>query len=487
MKQVEQLIIGTGFSGVGIAVKLKEAGFEDFVVLEKGDCPGGAWRENHYPGCCCDVQSHLYSYSFAPNPDWSRSYAPQQEIKEYIADTARKFGVYDKIKFNHAVTSAKYNEDSGRWIVTCATGEQFDAKVVVSGIGGLHYPQIPNIKGLKKFKGKVFHSAQWEHDYDFENKDVAVIGTGASAIQFVPQLLKKVKNLTLFQRSAPWVLPKPNRKISALEQSLFRSFPILQKAYRAFYYVKLEIRTLVFVYKPESLGFFEYYFSRHLKKQVKDPVLRKKLTPDTKLGCKRVLLSNDYYPALAQTNAHVCTDGIKEVTADSVVDSHGEKHKVDAIVFGTGFKAGDSYSAIDIQGTGGQSLNEAWKDGAKTYAGISVNGFPNFYMMMGPNTGLSHNSFVYMIESQTRYILDAIKKTSSNNWKSVDVKPASQEGFVQQVQEQSKGSVWVTGCQNWYLDEQGRNWALWPGFTFQYRHDVRRFDAAQYSITAENQ
>lgn len=486
MVHVEHLIIGTGFSGIAMGAQLKKAGLNNFVILEKGDGIGGAWRENDYPGCTCDVQSHLYSYSYAPNPDWSRTYAPQDEIRSYIENTARSLGIMTNIHFNHGVKEAIYCEDTATWKVTCLNGEEFSTKILISGIGGLHIPKIPDIPGMKSFKGKVFHSAQWDHDYDFKDKNVAVIGTGASAIQFVPQLTKVANHLTLFQRSAPWVLPKPNRKITSLEKSIFTHLPLMQKLFRAFYYLQLESRTLVFIYQPKLLGIFEKYFIRHLNKQVKNEELREKLTPNSKLGCKRVLLSNDYYPALDQDNADVVTCGIKSIKKDSIIDKDGAEHKIDAVVYGTGFKAGETFSAINIRGKGGISLNDTWENGSKTFAGVNVAGFPNLFMMMGPNTGLSHNSFVYIIESQAHYIKEAVVKARNLNWKSVDVKADKQDEFVDKVQSQSTKSVWLTGCQSWYLDDEGRNWTLWPSFTFKYRWDTRRFDTSNYAITYED-
>lgn len=485
MKYIDHLIIGTGFSGIAMAVKLKESGINDFAVLEKANSAGGAWRDNHYPGCACDVQSHLYSYSFSPNPNWSRQYAPQQEIKDYIENTARTHGLEPHILYNHSIKSAVYDEESSRWFVTCVNGLEFSCKVLISGVGGLHIPSIPKVKGLETFAGEAFHSADWNHDYDFKGKKVAVIGTGASAIQFVPRLANLVDQLTVFQRTAPWVLPKFDREITHVERELFNRYPLLQRALRAAIYMQLESRSFAFIYQPKLLEALEPYFIMHLKRQVKDPVLRAKVTPSFNLGCKRVLISNEYYPALTKSNVDVVTNDIREVTENSIIDARGKEHVVDAIVYGTGFKAGDSYSHIDIRGKSGRSLNDAWGSGAETFNGVNVAGFPNFYMLMGPNTGLSHNSFVYMIESQAHYIKDALLKMRKNHWKSVDVKADRQKKFVDRIQGQSNQSVWLSGCTSWYLDDKGRNWTLWPGFTFKYRWDTRRFNPSNYSITTE--
>jgi len=479
-KQV--LIIGSGFAGLGMAIKLREAGIEDFQILERGSDVGGTWRDNHYPGCACDVQSHLYSFSFEPNPDWTRMFARQPEIRAYLEKCADKYDLRRHIVFGANVQTARYDDASASWTVTTADGRSFKAQVLVSGMGGLSNPAMPNVKGLEKFKGKAFHSAHWDHSYDLAGKKVAVIGTGASAIQFVPQIQKLAGKVDLYQRTAPWIMPKPDREIGQIERVLYRRFPALQNAYRTAIYWALESRVLGFAVNPKLMTLVQGIARSHIKKQIADPTLRAKLTPDYTIGCKRILISNDYYPALAQDNVEVITDGIREVRANSIVDANGVERKVDAIIYGTGFKAQDPMPRGTVFGKGGVDLLDAWKDGPEAYLGLSVAGFPNFFMLVGPNTGLGHNSMVFMIESQVAYVMDALKTMKARQLRAVDVKPDAQVSFNKGIQGKLTKTVWTSGCKSWYVDANGKNTTLWPGFTFVYRGKTRRFKADQYQL-----
>lgn len=479
-KQV--LIIGSGFAGLGMAIKLREAGFEDFQILERGSDVGGTWRDNHYPGCACDVQSHLYSFSFEPNPDWTRMFARQPEIRAYLEKCADKYDLRRHIVFGANVQTARYDDASASWTVTTADGRSFKAQVLVSGMGGLSNPAMPNVKGLEKFKGKAFHSAHWDHSYDLAGKKVAVIGTGASAIQFVPQLQKAAGRVDLYQRTAPWIMPKPDREIGQIERVLYRRFPALQNAYRTAIYWALESRVLGFAVNPKLMTLVQGIARSHIKKQIADPALRAKVTPDYTIGCKRILISNDYYPALAQDNVEVITDSIAEVRANSIVDTNGVERKVDAIIYGTGFKAQDPMPRGTVFGRGGVDLLDAWKDGPEAYLGLSVAGFPNFFMLVGPNTGLGHNSMVFMIESQVAYVMDALKTMKARQLRAVDVKPDAQVSFNKGIQGKLTKTVWTSGCKSWYVDANGKNTTLWPGFTFVYRGKTRRFKADQYQL-----
>lgn len=481
-KQV--LIIGSGFAGLGMAIKLREAGIEDFQILERGSDVGGTWRDNHYPGCACDVQSHLYSFSFEPNPDWTRMFARQPEIRAYLEKCADKYDLRRHIVFGANVQTARYDDASASWTVTTADGRSFKAQVLVSGMGGLSNPAMPNIKGLEKFKGKAFHSAHWDHSYDLAGKKVAVIGTGASAIQFVPQLQKAAGRVDLYQRTAPWIMPKPDREIGQIERVLYRRFPALQNAYRTAIYWALESRVLGFAVNPKLMTLVQGIARSHIKKQIADPTLRAKVTPDYTIGCKRILISNDYYPALAQDNVEVITDSIAEVRANSIVDANGVERKVDAIIYGTGFKAQDPMPRGTVFGKGGVDLLDAWKDGPEAYLGLSVAGFPNFFMLVGPNTGLGHNSMVFMIESQVAYVMDALKTMKARQLRAVDVKPDAQVSFNKGIQGKLTKTVWTSGCKSWYVDANGKNTTLWPGFTFVYRGKTRRFKADQYQLEA---
>lgn len=514
MSQSAQIaIIGTGFSGLGMGIKLKEAGYEDFVILEQSDDVGGTWHENHYPGCACDVQSALYSFSFEQNPNWSRMFAQQKEIKAYLKGCAEKYGLMKHIRLNTHVAGARFDEKTRDWTVeTCDSpklwaymqkkglnpGDKLDrkdkelpkfdsfrAEVVVSGMGGLSTPSYPHLKGIETFTGKSFHSQDWDHGYDFKGKRVAVIGTGASAIQFVPEVARDAAWLDLYQRTPPWIVPKPDREITAIEKMLYRRFPQTLNAFRQSIYWMLEARVLGFVGNPRILKIGELQARRHIRNQIKDKELRRKVTPDFHFGCKRVLISNNYYPALAQDNVDLLTDGIREVRGNVIVDNNGVEREVDCIIYGTGFKAQDPIPRGMVYGRNGLDLLEAWKDGAEAYKGSTIAGFPNFFMLMGPNTGLGHSSMVYMIESQIQYVLDALKKMKRHGWKSVEVKPDAQSQYNASIHAKLGDSVWQTGCKSWYVNENGRNTTLWPGFTWQFRQQTRRFDARQYVCEPE--
>ncbi|NEA31133.1 NAD(P)/FAD-dependent oxidoreductase [Streptomyces sp. SID13031] len=473
------VVIGTGFAGIGMAVRLKQAGYHDFVVLERADDVGGTWRDNTYPGCRCDVPSHLYSFSFAPNPDWSRTFSPQPEIEAYLQKVTDGFRVRPHIRFGHAVESAHWQGD--HWLIHTSQGD-FTAEVLLSGMGPLAEPSIPKLPGIESFEGEVFHSAQWNHDLDLSGRKVAVIGTGASAIQFVPAIQPDVEELHLFQRTPPWLMPRPDRKITALERRIYRAFPLAQKAARAAVYWSRESTVLAFAKLPRLMKLGQRVAERHLREQVRDPELRAKLTPDFTLGCKRVLLSADYYPAVAQPNVDVVTDAITEVTPTGIVTDDGVKHEVDTIIYGTGFRVTDLPVMDMLHGRDGKTLREAWVNGMEAHLGTAIAGFPNFFLLIGPNTGLGHSSMVFMIESQVAYILDALRTMDADGLREVEVRPEVQREFVDGVRSSMRNTIWTRGgCTSWYLDSEGRNTTLWPSFTFKFRQLTRRFDPSQYS------
>jgi cation diffusion facilitator CzcD-associated flavoprotein CzcO len=479
-------IIGSGFSGLGMAIKLKQAGENNFIVFEKDSGVGGTWQVNSYPGCACDVQSHLYSYSFEPNPNWTRMFATQPEIRGYLQHCASKYNVMPHVRLNNAIEHLRWNEQEQHWHLQDANGIHYTANIVVSGMGGLSKPALPEIRGLDKFAGKVFHSQQWDHAYDFRGKRVAVIGTGASAIQFVPQIQPKVAHLDLYQRTPPWILPKPDRPISGLERSLFARIPALQKLWRGLIYSQLETRVLGFAVSPKVMLLPQTIAKHHIYTRIKDPILRKKVTPDYRFGCKRVLISDDYYPALTQKNVDVITAGIREITETSVITNDGTRRDVDAVILGTGFRVSDLVARGMLFGRNGLDITDIWKNGPSAYKGICVTGFPNLFFLMGPNTGLGHSSMVYMIESQIHYVMDAVARMQQNGWQSVDVKPDLQEHYNRDIQGGLGHSVWnAGGCSSWYLHPvTGRNTALWPGFTFNYRATTKHFDASAYQISS---
>lgn len=479
-RPVDVAIIGSGFSGLCMAIRLKQEGCSDFVVLEKGSEVGGTWRDNTYPGCACDVQSHLYSYSFEPNPYWSRMFAPQPEIHAYLRHCADKYGLRPHLRFGKKLVEARFDEDGRAWVLKIEDGSVVVARAVVSGMGALHVPSYPRIRGMTRFKGVSFHSAQWQHDYAFEGKRVAVIGSGASAIQFVPQLQKRVQQLTLFQRTPSWILPKPDRPMRQAERWLFRELPWTQQLLRARIYWQLESRVLGFAVHPKLMKLVEWIARRHIRKQITDPELREKVTPRYTIGCKRILISNDYYPALNSSNVEVVTTGIREITARAVLTTDGRRHEVDAIVYATGFQAQELVPRGTILGRNGRDLVDAWPQGPEAYLGLNVAGFPNFFFLLGPNTGLGHNSMIFMVESQVEYVLDALRQMRAQQWQTVDVREDVQQAFNRRIQKELSSAVWASGCQSWYLNESGKNTILWPGFTWKYRAKTRRFHTEAY-------
>jgi cyclohexanone monooxygenase len=481
-KDFSIIITGTGFSGICIGIQLKKIGFHNFTIVEKANEVGGTWRDNSYPGAACDVKSNLYSFSFEPNPNWTREYSKQEEILAYIKNCVKKYDLEKHILFNWEVKAAKYDEKNAIWEITNQHNEKLKANIAVVGNGPLHIPSLPDIVGIEDFKGAVFHSAQWNHEYDLHNKNVCVIGTGASAIQFVPEIQPKVKKLYLMQRTAPWVLPKPDGAFTATQNVLFEKIPFVQKLNRDFIYYLNEAQVVGMMYNDNILKLGEMIGKRHINKYIKDPELRRKLTPTFKLGCKRVLLSNNYYQAMAQPNLDVITDGIQKFTKDSVVTNDGKSRKIDAIILGTGFHVADSFQYYNVQGKGGVQLKEVLGDSPEAYFGTSVHQFPNLFIMLGPNTGLGHNSMVYMIESQTNYIIDCVQKMLHQNIKSVEVKKEVQTKFNIEIQKKLEGTIWLSGCKSWYLSADGKNHTVWPGFTLEFRNRTKTINLNDYIV-----
>lgn len=476
------LIIGTGFAGLGMAIRMLKDGMQDFVVLEQADEVGGTWRDNHYPGVACDIPSHLYSFSFEPNPRWSQFFAPQSEIFAYMKHCTDKYGVRPYIHFNAEVVKATFDDKRGVWDVATRNGNSYRTKALVSGSGGLSKPSYPDIPGLDRFKGKKVHSARWDHDYPLEGKRVAVIGTGASSIQLVPSIVDRVGHLSLFQRTPPWVLPKPDFKIGRKQQARLAKSPWIQRAIRNTIYWALESRALGFSGMiPGMQVRAERQARKHLEEQVKDPVLRAKLTPNYRFGCKRLLISNEYYAALQKPNASVVTDGIQEVREHSIVTRDGKEHEVDVIVCATGFQAAEAVAPFELRGRNGVDLNDAWRDGAEAYLGTAVSGFPNMFLLVGPNSGLGHNSMVHMIESQINYVAESLKTLRERGLASIEVKASAQTAYNKKLVERLNRTVWATGgCVSWYQTKTGKNTTLWPGFTFEYRLRTRKFDLENY-------
>ncbi|MFI6443947.1 flavin-containing monooxygenase [Kitasatospora sp. NPDC050543] len=479
---VRVVVIGSGFGGLGAGVRLRRAGITDFVILERAASVGGTWRDNSYPGCACDVPSHLYSFSFAPNPEWPRSFSGQGDIRAYLERVTDVFGLRPHLRFDTEVTQARWEPEATRWRITTTAGE-WTADAVVSAAGPLADPQIPDLPGLADFPGKVFHSSRWDHDYDLTGKRVAVVGTGASAAQIVPSIQPTVGRLTVFQRTPAWVLPRRDREISAAEKWLHTRLPATAKLRRATLFALRELQVDAFVRRPGALRLVQQLAERHLASSVADPQLRARLTPDYRIGCKRILLSNTYYPALAAANTEVIAAGLREVRGSTLVAADGSEHEVDAIVFGTGFHVTDMPIGARVFGADGTSLAEEWKGGMEALRGSTVRGFPNLFFVIGPNTGLGNNSMVLMIESQLNYLIDALTTLASVGATAMQPTARAQRQWNLALQHRMSRTVWSTGgCTSWYLDGEGKNTVLWPGSTTSFRRATRRVDLAEYEL-----
>jgi cation diffusion facilitator CzcD-associated flavoprotein CzcO len=477
-QEVTFVIIGAGFSGIGAAIALLQAGHTDMVVLERADDVGGTWRDNTYPGCRCDVQSNLYSYSFAPKPDWSETYPSQPELWDYLRDVATRHGVHRYLRFGHEVSQARWDTTSRTWRVTTSRGE-FGARYLIAGVGALVEPSLPDIPGIESFQGKIMHSARWDGGWQPAGRRVAVVGTGASAIQIVPSIQPEVEHLTLFQRTAAFVVPHNNRPVAAHTRMLYRAVPAAQRGSRLLIYWMREFLAIGFIKNPKILKRAEAVWRRHMEAAVKDPVMRDQLTPDYDMGCKRVLPSNDFYPALAKPNVTLVTEKIIEFRPHAVVTADGLEHPVDTVILATGFHVTDNPMFGKVVGIGGRTLGDAF---GETYLGTVVPGFPNYFQLTGANTGLGHSSMVFMIESQLRYITDAVASIHAAGGGPCEVRRKVAVAYNAELQRKLPRTVWGSGCSSWYLDSQGRNLTLWPGFTFDFRRRTRRFRASDFTI-----
>ena len=480
-RHVRLAIVGAGFAGLGMAIRLKDTGLEDFLVLERGSDVGGTWRDNAYPGAACDVPSRLYSFSFAPNAEWSHSFSPQPEILDYLRDCTERFGVTPHVRLNCAVEDAAWDDDAAQWTIRTTDGK-LTADVLVSAAGALSGLKVPPFAGIESFTGKVFHSAAWDHDHDLTGERVAVIGTGASAVQIVPQIVEQVEQLDLYQRTPAWIIPRTDRVYSPLERRLYRHVPGLQRLAREAIYWARELYVLGFAVDHRIMRAPERLARKLLAAQVRDPELREKLTPDYTIGCKRILISSDFYPALGRPNAEVVTSPIAEVRGRSVVTADGVERPTDAIVMATGFQVTPPPIAEVIRGRDGRALLDVWRErGMQAHKGTTVAGFPNLFMLVGPNTGLGHTSMVYVIESQIQYVLESLRAMDEQGLEAIEPRPEAQDHFNRGVERRLERTVWSRGgCASWYLDDHGRNTTLWPWFTFRLRRLLSRFDADAY-------
>ena len=462
-------IIGAGFGGLAMAIRLLQRNIHNFVILEKSNEVGGTWRENQYPGAACDVQSHLYSLSFAPKTDWSKRYAEAPEIFQYIQDVVQQFNLREYCQFNSEVVHTEYHEKDCVWHVALKDGRQLSCQYLVFASGPLHVPQIPHIQGIEKFQGKVFHSSQWDHQYNLNSKVVASIGTGGSAIQYIPEIAPQVKQLYVMQRTAAWVIPRDERKYLNIEKKLFKQADWFRKLHRARLYWSNESRAIP-IMQPSVMKYTQKLAEAFIRFQVKDKQLAQKLTPDYIMGCKRILVSNKYFPTFNRDNVELVTDAIQELTADSIITKDGKMRKIDCLIYGTGFITDpriylQPFSCI---GEHGVELKQAWKDGAESYYGISHKGFPNLFQLLGPNTVLAHNSVIFMIESQVDYILQMMDLVAQSQSNAIVVKDQVQDQFNHDVQDMLNNTVWQSGCVSWYQQDGGKNFALWPTYTWKY-------------------
>ena len=474
------VVIGAGFGGIGASIKLAEAGIEH-VILEKADEVGGTWWANKYPGCRCDVPSHLYSFSFAPNPDWSDTYSLQPEIHEYLRKVATDYGVVDRVRFGTEVTAMQWDDGTKRWLIDTTAGS-LSADAVISAHGFLSEPAVPHFTGIESFTGQVMHSAQWDPSYDVGGKRVGVVGTGASAVQIVPLVQKQAKQLYVFQRTAAWILPHRGRPIRAWERALYRRLPPVQRLVRQLVYLRNEFLILPALLQGKRLDLIRKMAYDHLEAQVPDPELRARLTPTFAPGCKRLTPTNDYLPAIAAPNTELVTDGIKELRGDEIVTADGVARKLDVLILATGFRVTDNTFPARITGRAGRTLREVWDDDSMGgYNGTTFAGFPNLFMLAGPNTGIGHTSLVYMIEAQLPYVVGALRHMTDRGVVALDVRPDVQAAYNEMLQRKLRMSVWNTGgCSSWYLDKLGRNSTIWPDYTFNFAKRLKRFDVESY-------
>ncbi|MGC5563997.1 flavin-containing monooxygenase [Streptomyces sp. FR-108] len=483
-EHVRVAVIGSGFAGLGAAVRLRREGVTDFVVLERADSVGGTWRDNSYPGCACDVPSHLYSFSFAPNPDWPRTFSGQEHIRAYLEHVTDVFGLRPHLRLDSEVKLMTWDGERLRWVIETSSGT-LTADLVVSATGALSDPKVPDVPGIDTFPGKVFHSARWDHEYDLRGKRIAVIGTGASAIQIVPAIQPEVARLTLFQRTPPWVLPRVDRAVSGAERLLHRTLPVTARLRRGILWGIRELQVQAFTKRPDELGLVEQIAKRNMFRAIKDPRLRAKLTPSYRIGCKRILLSSTYYPALAKPNVDVVASGLREIRGSTVVAADGTEAEVDAIVFGTGFHVTDMPIADRVVGAEGRTLAETWSaSGMRSLRGATAAGFPNWLTIVGPNTGLGNSSMILMIESQLNYLADYVRQLDVLGGRAaLDARPAAVDAWNDRVQKRMERTVWSTGgCTSWYLDENGVNTTVWPGTTTEFRAATRHVDLAEYDL-----
>jgi len=477
-------IIGAGFAGIIAALRLQQSNRHSFVLFEKAAEVGGTWRDNIYPGCACDVPSHLYSISFAPNPHWTKMYSSQSEIWEYMKEVVQKNALEKHIRYHTEIVHYEFVEQEGFWKLTDRQGNTTTVRMVIAALGPFSRPKLPNLNGIDSFQGRKLHSARWDKSYDLKGKRVAVIGTGASAVQIVPAIAPAVAHLTIFQRNAAWVSDRFDREIPSLIKKMFQTFPVLQKTIRALLYSLLEFRGKLFIGNVVLHQHFTNQSLKKLKREVHDPELRRKLTPSYQYGCKRILVADDYWPAFNRPNVYLETAGIAEITPSGIRTTDGKEHHVDTIIFATGFEVADFTTDMKIIGRNGRELFSEWRRARlEAYKGTTISGFPNFAFLLGPNTGLGHSSVLQMMEAQMNYVIDYISLLESQGEKVyLDVKPTIQRAYNDALQRQFDGTVWTSGCKSWYLNSNGKVTTLYPRLIPQFRRETAQVEASEYEL-----
>ena len=482
-RRLRVVVVGAGFSGLSVASRLRERGEEDFVVLERGESVGGVWRDNTYPGVACDVPSHLYSLSFAPNPEWERAFSPGAQIKSYLESVASNRGLGPWISLSEELLDAAWDDGAEAWRIVTSR-RRFTADVLVSCAGPLTEPVFPDVPGLDRFRGKTFHTSRWDDEHDLAGEHVAVVGTGASAVQVIPQVQPRVGSLVVYQRTPGWVVRRPDREIPEKEKRVLRAFPQLVRLYRLGQFAVRDLVNYRMVRRNRLLRrFLEKASRRTLEEHVGDPELRAKLTPDYEIGCKRVLITNDFYPALAKPNVELVASAVREVRAASLVGEDGAEREVDAIIFATGFETSESPILSRIRGRDGRSIDEVWNGQPRFHRATTIAGFPNFFNLCSAGTGSGHGSMIWKAESQTAYVMDALRLMRERNLSSFEVRPDAQDRYMRWVGEDLDGTVWARGgCRSWYLDDDGRPSLMWPRTMWGFRRMLRRFDAEHYLL-----
>jgi cation diffusion facilitator CzcD-associated flavoprotein CzcO len=476
-------IIGAGFAGLGMGCYLQRAGLQQFTIFEKGTDVGGVWRENTYPGAACDVPSHLYSFSFARHYDWSHKHAPQAEILSYLREVVRRHGLTGRIRFGREATTAVFDEDRHRWTLGFTDGSREEADVLITAVGQLHRPKYPEIPGRETFEGTAFHSASWDHGYDFTGRTVAVLGTGSSAVQIVPAIAGRVKRLHLFQRSPGWVVPRGDRPYRAWERRLLGRVPLLRDADRLRTFCLFELLNSALQGNRLGAALMRHHLAGVISAQVPDPDLRRLLTPDYPVGCKRVVVSDDWLPTLGQPHVEVVGDPIQEITATGLTTVDGRHREVEAIIYATGFTATEFLAPMRVSGAGGRWLDEVWRGGAEAYRGVAVAGFPNLFLLYGPNSNLGIGSIVYVLERQQRYVTECLRRLQERGATRIEVLPEAQRAFNEALQARSRRTAFEGGCTSWYRTADGRNTNNWAGLAVAYARALRRVRLADFNVS----